>query len=153
RLPSMLGRRVGELDRRLTESRLEDRMNLRADRFASVEIGNMRLVTRAAMLGFVIAGSAYSGEMRNVNGCVVDETGMPVAHADVAFYWTANGPLNDPSGKPYEFDTVEGRRALSDNLGKMFPLGDIERPTKTGPDGRFSMSVPGDRHHLLAIDD
>ena len=90
--------------------------------------------------------------MRNVNGCVVDETGTPVAHADVAFFWTANGPLNDPSGKPYDFDTVEGRRTFSANLGKMFPLGDIERPTKTGPDGRFSMSIPGDRHHLLAMD-
>ena len=94
----------------------------------------------------------HAGEMRNVKGCVVDETGTPVAHADVAFFWTANGPLNDPSGKPYDFDTVEGRRALTANLGKMFPLGDIERPTKTGPDGRFSMSIPGDRHHLLAID-
>jgi hypothetical protein len=72
--------------------------------------------------GSVITGEGHAAEMRNVNGCVVDETGTPVAHADVAFYWTANGPLNDPSGKPYDFDTVEGRRVLSANLGKMFPL-------------------------------
>jgi thiol-disulfide isomerase/thioredoxin len=106
----------------------------------------------AAGLVLLIAGEGHAGEMRNVNGCVVDENGTPVAHADVAFFWTANGPLNDPSGKPYDFDTVEGRRVLSANLGKMFPLGDIERPTKTGPDGRFSISIPGDRHHLLAMD-
>ncbi len=48
--------------------------------------------------------------------------------------------------------SVEGRKIFSANLGKMFPLGDIERPTRTGPDGRFSMSIPGDRHHLLAMD-
>lgn len=97
-------------------------------------------------------GGVQASEMRNVHGRVVDEKGMPVAGADVAFYWTANGPFNDPSGKPYDFATAEGRRALSANLGKMFALGDIENPTRTGPDGRFSMSLPGDRHHLLAMD-
>jgi hypothetical protein len=120
-----------------------------------VETGHRRTlqISRIALAaGFFLlsAGGAHAAEMRNVHGCVVDETGAPVAHADVAFFWTANGPLDDPSGKPYDFDTVEGRRALSANLGKMFPLGDIERPTKTGPDGRFSMSIPGDRHHLVS---
>lgn len=106
----------------------------------------------AAGLALLIASKGHAGEMRNVQGRVLDETGTPVAHADIAFFWTSNGPLNDPSGKPYDFDTIEGRRALSANLGKMFPLGDIEKPTRTGPGGRFSMSIPDDRHHLLAID-
>jgi AhpC/TSA family len=77
---------------------------------------------------------------------------MPVAGADVSFFWTANGPRKDRIGKPYELESVEGREVFSANLGKMFPLGDIERPTRTAPDGRFSISVPGDRHHLLAMD-
>src|SRR5436309_3320529 len=95
----------------------------------------------AAGLVLLIAGEGHADEMRKVSGCVLGETATPIAHADVAFYWTANGPFNDPSGKPYDFDTVEGRRALSANLGKMFPLGDVERPTRTGPDGRFSMTI------------
>ena len=85
-------------------------------------------------------------------GAVIDQDGMPIAGADVGFYWWANGPFNDSDGKRYDFDTVEGRKIRVANLGKMFPLGDVDRPTKTGPDGRFSISVPDDRHHLLAMD-
>jgi AhpC/TSA family len=112
----------------------------------------MKLVIRAAMLGSFIVGGVHAGEMRDIHGRVIDESGMPVAGADVSFYWTANGPLKDRNGKPYDFESVEGRKVLSANLGKMFPLGDVERPTRTRPDGRFSISVPGDRHHLLAMD-
>jgi hypothetical protein len=112
----------------------------------------MKLVIPAALLGIVIVGGARAGEMRDIHGQVIDESGMPVAGADVSFYWTANGPLNDRNGKPYDFGSVEGRKIFSANLGKMFPLGDVERPTRTGPDGRFSISIPGDRHHLLAMD-
>jgi hypothetical protein len=112
----------------------------------------MKLVVRAAMLGFVIVGRVHAGEMRNVDGRVVDEKGMPVAGADVSYFWTSNGPLYDRNGKPYDFNTVEGHMILSANLGKMFPLGDVKRPSRTGPDGRFSIGLPGDRHHLLAMD-
>ena len=112
----------------------------------------MRLVIRAAMLGFVIAGGVRAGEIRSIHGRVIDQDGMPIAGADVGFYWWANGPFNDSDGKRYDFDTVEGRKIRVANLGKMFPLGDVDRPTKTGPDGRFSISVPDDRHHLLAMD-
>ncbi len=112
----------------------------------------MKLVIRAALVGIVIVGGVRAGEMRDIHGRVIDESGMPVAGADVSFFWTANGPLKDPSGKPYELESVEGRKVFSANLGKMFPLGDVERPTRTGPDGRFSISVPGDRHHLLGMD-
>jgi hypothetical protein len=112
----------------------------------------MKLVLREALLGFVIVGSAHAGEKWNAHGRVVDDSGMPVAGADVSFYWIANGPISDPYGKPYDPNTIEGRNVLLANLGKMFPLGDIERPAKTGPDGRFSISVPDDRHHLLAMD-
>jgi hypothetical protein len=112
----------------------------------------MRLVIRAAMLGFVIAAGVHAGEIRSIHGRVIDQDGMPIAGADVGFYWWANGPFNDSDGKRYDFDTVEGRKIRVANLGKMFPLGDVDRPTKTGPDGRFSISVPDDRHHLLAMD-
>ena len=112
----------------------------------------MKLVIRAAMLWSVIVGGVHAGEMREIHGRVIDEIGMPVAGADVSFFWTANGPLKDRNGKQYELESVEGRKVFSANLGKMFPLGDVERPTRTGPDGRFSISVPGDRHHLLAMD-
>ena len=112
----------------------------------------MRLVIRAAMLGFVIAGGEHAGEIRSIHGRVIDQDGMPIAGADVGFYWWANGPFNDSDGKRYDFDTVEGRKIRVANLGKMFPLGDVDRPTKTRPDGRFSISVPDDRHHLLAMD-
>jgi AhpC/TSA family len=112
----------------------------------------MRLVIRAAMLGFVIAGGVHAGAIRSIHGRVIDQDGMPIAGADVGFYWWANGPFNDSDGKRYDFDTVEGRKIRVANLGKMFPLGDVDRPTKTGPDGRFSISVPDDRHHLLAMD-
>ena len=125
-------------------------MNLTPD--LGLEIGSMKLAIRAATLGIVIVGGARGGEMRDIHGRVIDESGMPVAGADVSFFWTANVPLKDLSGKPYEHESVEGRKVFSANLGKMFPLGDVERPTRTGPDGRFSISVPGDRHHLQAMD-
>jgi hypothetical protein len=110
----------------------------------------MKFAIRATLLCLFIVGRANADELRNVQGRVFDEKGMPVAGADVSFFWTANGPLNDPDGKPYTLDTDEDRKIFLSNTGKMFPLG--ETPAKTGPDGRFSMSVPADRHHLLAMD-
>jgi hypothetical protein len=112
----------------------------------------MKLAIRAAMLGTVIVGGVRAGEMRDIHGRVIDQSGMPVAGADVSFYWTSNGPLKDRNEKQYDLESVEGRKAFAANLGKMFPLGDLKRPTRTGPDGRFLISVPVDRHHLLAMD-
>jgi hypothetical protein len=105
-----------------------------------------------AAVGSVIAGEGHAVGARNVHGCVVDETRMPVAGADVSYYWTANGPIIDRDGKPYDLNSVEGREFFLANRGKMFPLG--SRPAKTGADGRFSISIPapGNRHHLLAMD-
>ena len=74
-------------------------------------------------------GGVHAGEMRDIHGRVIDESGMPVAGADVSFFWTANGPLEDRNGKQYDLESVEGRKDFSANLGKMFPLGDVERFT------------------------
>ncbi len=34
-------------------------------------------------------GGVHAGEMRDIHGRVIDESGMPVAGADVGFFWTA----------------------------------------------------------------
>ena len=70
----------------------------------------MKLVIRAAFLGFILVGGVHAGEMRDVPGPLVDEKGMPVAGADVGFFWTANGPIRDQNGKPIELNTVAGGR-------------------------------------------
>ena len=71
----------------------------------------------------------------------------------MSYWWNANGPpmRMDKNGKPYDADTMEGKAAISAELGKMFPWG--LKPAKTGPDGRFSISVPVNFHHLMAIDE
>jgi hypothetical protein len=75
----------------------------------------------------------HAGEMRDIHGRVIDESGMPVAGADVSFFWTANGPLKDRNGKQYDLESVEDRKVFSANLGKMFPLGDVDRFTTLIP--------------------
>jgi len=100
-----------------------------------------------------IANLAHASEICEVRGQVIDENGKPVAGADVTNWWNANGPpmLMDKNGKPYDADTMEGKAAISAELGKMFPWG--LKPAKTGPDGRFSITVSEFRHHLMAMDE
>ncbi|MHC5540075.1 TlpA family protein disulfide reductase [Singulisphaera rosea] len=112
----------------------------------------MRWVILTASLGIGLVGGVHGAELRTVHGRVLDGDGIPVAGADVSYYWTANGPFNDPTGKPYDLDTEEGWKVYSANLGTMSPLGDVDHPTKTGKDGRFSIQVPVDRHHLMVMD-
>ena len=100
----------------------------------------MKLEIRAAILASVVVGVS-AGEMREFHGRVIDESGMPVAAADVGFYRTANGPLKERNDEQYELESVEGRKVFSANLGKMLSLGGVDKSTRTGPDGRFSISV------------
>jgi len=107
---------------------------------------------RSSIVLLFIANLAQASETCEVRGQVIDENGKPVAGADVAYWWNANGPpmLMDKNGKLYDADTAEGKAAISAKLGKMFPWG--PKPAKTGSDGRFSITV-SNRHHLMAMDE
>jgi hypothetical protein len=91
-----------------------------------------------------------AGSVRVVHGWVVDGSGEPAANVDVTAHWRANGSPNDENGKPYDLNTLQGQKAFWGNVGKMFPMG--EKPVKTGADGRFSISIHDNRHHLMAMD-
>ena len=108
-------------------------------------------VTVTAVLLFLTEIS-YTGEKREIHGQVVDETGKPVAGADVTHFWSANGRLHNPDGMPYDFNSAEGQKTYAASLGKMFPLGDVKKPTKSGADGKFSIGVGDTCHHLMAMD-
>jgi len=112
----------------------------------------MKRVILTALMGIALVGGVQAAELRTIHGRVLDENGIPVSGVDVNFFWTANGPLKDSNGKEYDVDTVEGWKIYSANLGKMFPLGDLDNPTRTGKDGRFSIRAPRNRHHLMAMD-
>ena len=92
----------------------------------------------------------HAGSDRVVRGQVVDASGEPAANVDVAHFWRGNGSPKDENGKPYDLATVQGQKAFWGNVGKMSPWG--EKPVKTGSDGRFSISIPHNRHHLMAMD-
>lgn len=99
-----------------------------------------------------VASAMGADHAREIRGRVLDQNGKPVANVDVSFAWSANGPPNGKNGNLYDFETAAGRKFKLDNHGKMFPLGDIEHPTRTRADGRFSINLLPYRHHLLAID-
>jgi thiol-disulfide isomerase/thioredoxin len=114
----------------------------------------MSHVVRLALCSLATASICIADGERKVRGRVVDEVGRPVAGADVSFWWRANGPFGrDENGNLSDhLDTPEGRRIFTANFGKMFPVGLMDNPVQTGPDGRFSATLPDMFHHLMAID-
>lgn len=106
----------------------------------------------SAMLLLLFAASVAHSADREVHGRVVDETGKPVTGADVGYWWNANGPipLTDKDGKPYDEETVEGQRAISAQLGNMFPRG--AKTARTDSEGRFEVGVPELFHHVMVMD-
>jgi hypothetical protein len=106
----------------------------------------MKTIISTAAVVLFAAGILTAGGSTEVRGRLVDAQGEPVANVDVSYYWHADGPLNGAGGSEAR------RQSLIANYGHMFPLGDLKRPARSGADGRFSIGVPTDRHHLLAID-
>jgi thiol-disulfide isomerase/thioredoxin len=112
----------------------------------------MRLILAVTAAFFFLADIGNAGAKREIHGRVVDDTGQPVAGADVTPFWSANGRLFDADGRPFDFNSVEGQKTYAASLGKMYPLGDVKNPTKTGLDGEFSINVGDTVHHLMAMD-
>jgi len=112
----------------------------------------MKLILPVTVVLFFLAEIGYAGAKREIHGRVVDETGKPVAGADVTPFWSANGRLYDTDGTLYDLKSAEGQKTYAASLGKMFPLGDVKNPTKTGLDGKFSIGVGDTVHHLMAMD-
>lgn len=103
------------------------------------------------VLLLIIMNSARANEPRKVRGRVVDEAGKPVAGAAVGFFWRANGSSNDRDGKPYDLTKAENVRLFWGKLGEMEPTGRVQ-PTKTGPDGRFSIEDSDPFFSVMAMD-
>ena len=74
-----------------------------------------------------------------------------MAAADVSYTWRANGPANDKAGKPFDLSTVESQKAFWGHVGEMAPF--IDKPAKTGPDGRFLLSVRNRYFFVMAMDE
>lgn len=110
----------------------------------------MKIVVTAALVLTLIAQARSVAAEKLVHGRVVDASGKPAAGVDVSSHWSANGPPHDENGKPYDRTTIDGQKAVWGNVGKMFPLS--EKPAKTAPDGRFTITLLEGRHHLMAID-
>ena len=111
----------------------------------------MNLRALAVAMFAVGAGVVQAGEVREVRGRVIDEKGRPVAAADVSYTWRANGPANDKAGKPFDLSTVESQKAFWGHVGEMAPF--IDKPAKTGPDGRFLLSVRNRYFFVMAMDE
>ncbi|MHC5542704.1 hypothetical protein ACYOEI_31150, partial [Singulisphaera rosea] len=112
-------------------------------------------VGRSALVLLVLAVGALAGESRTIRGRVVDETGIPVADADVDEFWRANGTGTDEAGKTLDFSKPEDVKAFWGNLGRMEPhtaARGREKVVTTGPDGRFSMAYDGVHRAVMAMD-
>ncbi len=112
----------------------------------------MKLALAIASAFLAIWGVVRADDASEVHGRVVDQQGRPLGDVAVSYFWSANGPFNGKDGKTYDFSTPQAKKVFRANHGKMFPLGDTARPTRTGADGRFSIRLLARRHHLLAID-
>ena len=111
----------------------------------------MNLRALAVAMFAVGAGVVQAGEVREVRGGLIDEKGRPVAAADVSYTWRANGPANDKAGKPFDLSTVESQKAFWGHVGEMALF--IDKPAKTGPDGRFLLSVRNRYFFVMAMDE
>jgi thiol-disulfide isomerase/thioredoxin len=105
---------------------------------------------RALFVLLAIANVAHADDARIVAGRVLDESGRPVADADVGYMWTANGSRKDKNGKPYDLSTDDGVKGFWGNVGKMEPCGPAV--AKTGPDGRFLLNVDDRFHAVMSMD-
>jgi thiol-disulfide isomerase/thioredoxin len=109
---------------------------------------------RSLMLGSLVLLVAATGARaadRVVRGRVVDEAGRPVSDAAVGCFWRANGPSRGAAGKPYDLTKYENVKAFWSHLGDMEPFW-TAAPTRSGPDGRFSLPMPERYHFLMAMD-
>lgn len=105
------------------------------------------------LLLFAVTSHLQANDSREIHGRVVDEQGQAVPDVSIAVHWSANGsnPPQDEAGKVLDPSSAEGLRALTDHTGKMAPYFP-EQSVKSDVDGRYSLSVPDIRHHLLAMD-
>jgi hypothetical protein len=106
------------------------------------------------MIGWLALTSAVASAAdlpREVRGRVVDGRGAPVAGAEVANFWSANGLRPDESKKAEVGGG--GLKALWDREGRMVPSGDGPTvPTVTDADGRFTIRLQDLDRRLMAID-
>jgi hypothetical protein len=118
--------------------------------------GRISLVGNESMRILIVAGLVLitgvelpaADQARKVDGRVLDEKGNAVIGASVDFFWRANGPSNGADGKPIDTETKDGNKLFWANVGQMAPF----RTVSSGPDGRFSIDVPGHFYMLMAID-
>jgi len=101
------------------------------------------LVTVLAACISVVRGAAPPGA-REVRGVVLDTDGRPVANADVAPYWTANGTQRDKKGE------VLGIKERWSNVGQLAPH--LGRGVQTDQLGKFVITVPPKKRVLMAMD-
>ena len=99
------------------------------------------------LLGLLLV-PAIAGERRQIGGRVVDETGQPVAGADVDFFWRANGPITDDDGRQIDPATEEGNKLFWGRVGQMAPF----RKARSDAEGRFTIEMPASFFTLMALD-
>jgi thiol-disulfide isomerase/thioredoxin len=94
--------------------------------------------------------SVQAADEREVRGRVVDEHAKPVASADVARFWSANGTHKGPGGRKLDLTNKDDLALFWGNLGRMEPIGG--NAVKTDADGRFTLKLSWRDHHLVAFD-
>lgn len=87
---------------------------------------------------------------REIRGGVIDAAGRPVAGADVATFWSANGLPKD------EFETLvkkieQNVHEIWSREGEMQPRG--QSPTKTDARGEFTIKCHDRDYKLMALDE
>ena len=108
----------------------------------------MRIHITASLMLSTLLAPATAEELRKIEGRVLDEKGSPVVNAAIDYFWRANGPYKDQSGKPIDPSTEEGNKLFWGHVGQMEPY----RTAKSGTDGRFSIDRPDHFHKLMAMD-
>jgi thiol-disulfide isomerase/thioredoxin len=112
----------------------------------------MTMALRLLFVLLAIANVGHAENVRIVSGRVLDQSGKPVARADISFFWRANGSPKDKNGKAYDLSSLEAQRIYWGNVGKMEPFWENPVPAKTGTDGRFLMKVHSRFHAVMAMD-
>ncbi|QDV34569.1 redoxin domain-containing protein [Tautonia plasticadhaerens] len=110
----------------------------------------MSIGSTLALIALASAAVVPDDGGRTLRGRVVDESGTPVAGAEVAPYWFANGSHRKPDGSAFDLSDPEELRRFWGDLGRMEPSSSTL--TATDDDGAFFLELGRRTHHVLVLD-